>query len=275
MYTFNKPYVRTSRTFTPVYMPGETYSFYFNYDGYLTDSTVVPFCQLWLIDGDGNQVAMVADVLDKVYIAGAAAFHIWKVFVFPNVKDGEYYFQIYDTISGLEKARSNIILSNNSPDFMTCTVKFRHNDVLFNTYYQNLPDFYQMFRLPLNQISPIQPTSTRENYRESSNGRDLRTSKSFLDMKIILESYWFDDETHQAIACMLEHREVYINGFRIINLKQIETSEISFLTNLSKNTFEILLDEYSAVYPSIETWGTIIRGGNTFYKPNNFIDANP
>ncbi len=258
MYRLNRPYVRDNkRNFTPVYLPGETYSFYFNPDNGLTDTNYASF-HLYLLNSVGTQVVDLG-LISTVFL-NPVTYHIYKTFVFPAVKDGQYFFQVYDAATSNEKYRSNVILVHFDCVDRTCILKFRHNDNIYNTYYNLLPAyFYQIFRLPLSQTD-LQFMSDRTQYREASNGRNLRNTKSFRDQKITIEAYWFDDESHQALSAALEQSDVHIDGYKIINIKQITVERQTPFSNLTKSNFEILLDEYN-VDPLDPDSYEIIYGG--------------
>lgn len=259
MYNFNRPYVRDeNRKFTPVYLPGETYSFYFNPDD-LIDDAVPGEMNLFILDANGSQVFDLG-VTNRVFI-NPVCYHVWKTFVFPPLPDGQYFFQLYDNFTANEKARSEVVLVVFNCVDRTCVLKFRHNDNLYNVFYNLLPDdFYQIFRLPLSQVE-LQYQSERTQYRQSSNGRNIRTSKSFRDQKLTIEAYWFDDESHQALSAALEHNEVFIDGYKVMNVKQITVDRQTPFSNLTKSNFEILLDEYNRQSLDIDGWGEFIAYG--------------
>lgn len=281
MYWINKPYVRpgASNLATPVYVPNETYSFYINSDVIISDESflngVFGSNHLFLINGAGAQIADLGGltIVSLVPFPYTLPLDIYTSFVLPVIPEGLYFFQIYNEALEREVLRSNPVLVSFNPFDTTSKIKFRHNDQLYGFRYDLLPDFYQELRLPVNQVKPVSFESTRNEYRESSNGRNLRRSKSFRDMKIELEFYFGTDEDQQALSAILEHDEVYIDGFRIINTKQIETAEKHFASTLSKSTFEILLDEYAETFDATSpTFGNgILFGGNSLYLPQNII----
>lgn len=282
MYWINKPYVRPSASnlFTPAFVPNETYAFYINSDIIISDNSVNTAieaylqAQLWLLDSAGAQVYKFG-LVDSVAITENPFLPVdlYQTVVFPVVPDGVYYFQIWNPLPAKEIFRSNLIIVNHDPFATTSKIRFRHSDQLYGVRYDLLPDFYQEFRLPVNQVKPVSFESTRTEYRESSNGRNLRRSKSFRDMKLELEFYFGTDEDQQALSAILEHDEVYIDGFRIINTKQIETAEKHFTSTLSKSTFEILLDEYVEEYgPTSNIYGNgILFGGNSLHMSDNLV----
>ena len=247
MRNFNRPYVRDEgRNFTPIYLQGETYSVYFNPDDLLCDENGSSF-QLYIINTAGAHVALIPG-LTILPIVGVYSipYHLYCTFVFPPIPNGQYYFQIWDPTTNSEKGRSNLILADCNCVDLTCLVKFRHDDNLYNVYYNLLPtSFYQIFRLPLSQVG-LDFLSERQEYRQSSNGRNLRIGKSFRDTKLTLEAYWFDDEAHEALTAMLEHSEIWINGWRVLNTKTAAIERQTPYSNQTKSNFEVLLDEYDS-----------------------------
>ena len=239
---FNRPYVFNNSYFTPVYVSGENYSFYLNMFGMINE---LDRFALWVIKTDGTQVFEISSDINKLYIRGSVGYDLYlDSFLFPFIPDGEHYFQIWDIATSTEKARSNIILVSSSENVMytTTPVRFRHNDQLFGVRYDLLPNFWQKFRLPVNQIKSIDVRSTREQYRQSSGNRQLRNSKSFRDIFITLEFYWADDEDFEALSAILEHSDIWISGNRIIDMTQVKVEKPLEASKLSKGTFEIIVD---------------------------------
>lgn len=284
MNNFNQPYLKNKgRFFTPVYLPGEDYSFYVNFDNAVSEVPTGIFWEFWLIKPDGTQVFKIAPSVYFLFLdSGFVTYDIFVPnFVFPRVPDGEYYFQIYNPDTASEILRSNLILCSSSCLLNTTPVKFKHDDRIYGIRYDLLETrtgftqpFYQKFRLPFNQIGAIDVSSDRESYRESSNGRDLRNSKSFRDIKITLEFYFADDEDFEAVSAILEHNEIYISGNRIINMSQIKVEKPSHVSALSKGTFTVIVDEYNKDYDSLDGYGDfILWGGDGNKELNTFVSG--
>lgn len=286
MNKFNQPYLKNQgRYFTPVYLPGEEYSFYCNFDSLLSDAEPNPrFWELWVIDTLGNQIVKIGPIFRCITtgsITGFVLFHPY--FLFPRIKQGEYYFQVWDSMTAEEMCRSNIILCNSDCLDTTTPVKFSHNDQLFGVRYDLLQDlspygfegkFYQRFRVPINQINSIEVSSDRDQYRESANGRDLRNSKSFRDIKNTLEFYWADDEDFEAVSAMLEHDEIYISGNKIMDISQIKVEKPTHVSALSKGTFTVIVNDYGIDYDSLEHWADfILWGGDGNVEINTFVQG--
>lgn len=280
MQKFNRPYVRNwNRKFTPLYVAGENYSFYINPDKPIDYLESGIFIELWLIKTDNTPVIKVGNMyrlFPDEALSSYVSYHLFiPDFVFPHVPDGEYYFQVIDPAVPKELCRSNIILANSTQDCIlnTTLVKYRHNDALYNIRYDLLTDlsvrglpaepYYNKFRLPINQIGAPEVRSERTQYRQASNGRELRNSKSFRDIVIKLEFYWADDRDFEALSAMLEHNEIYISGNRVIDMTQVKIEKPTDASKLSKGTFEVIVDTYGLDYRSLEGYGDFILFGGT------------
>lgn len=273
LYGFNTPYVRDhTREFYPIYTPGENYSFYFNSDLLIDDTSSFNF-HVFILSSNDNFIADLGPV--SVLNLNPSIYHLYlQIFVFPQAFDQYAYFQIWDVSANVEKVRSNIIQISNSLYEETTYVKYRHQDQLFNVRYDLLPDFYQLFRLPINQVGKPEARSEREQYRQSSDGRELRNSKSFRDLVLTLEMYWVSDEDLMALSALNEHSEVYIGGNRLILLSQIKVEKPPQYSNLSKSTFEAIVEDYDLDKSLLQNWGDFIfDGGNIFSNTNTFVQA--
>lgn len=94
----------------------------------------------------------------------------------------------------------------------SCICRFRHDRYFYGVNYQNLDDFYQQFRLHLNEID-MQYESDKEVYSEISTGKQ-RTYNNFKKKIRTLEAYYFDAQAHDACEIMFDSEEIYINGRR-------------------------------------------------------------
>ncbi len=275
MKQFNRPYVRNQdEVFTPLYVQGENYSFYYNSEFPVSEVTGSSF-SLNLYKTDSTFVVELAE-LSRVFIAGDVGYNFYlDNFVFPNsVNDGYYVFRITNDSLGTCIFETNVIRVCSTCLQESSYIKFRHNDQLFGVRYDLLPDFYQKFRLPINQIDPIDIKSVREQYRESSNGRELRNSKSFRDIVIKLEMYWSNNEDYEALSAMLEHTEIYIQGNKIgCEMEQVKVESVNSASNQSKGTFTVIVDDYN-LEDTLENYGEfILWGGNNSNVLNTFVQG--
>jgi hypothetical protein len=271
-FKFNQPYViNWNRKFTPIYLPGEAYSFYINFTDIVDDSSKL-FFMLRIIKTDGTFVSDIS--LMSALVLSGVSYHLYiDSFTFPFIPDGEYQFMIYDTINDNEAIRSQIILVSSNCLNQTTPVSYRHNDVLYGIRYDLLPNFYNKFRLPINQIKTIDVSSDRTSYRQSSGViRELRNSKTFRDIKITLEMFWASDEDFEGISAMLEHSDIYISGNKVIDMTQIKVEKPSEKTKMSKGTFEVIVDTENR--DILDSYGEfILWGGNCFNYLTEYIEA--
>jgi hypothetical protein len=272
---FNRVYVTNKdRRFSPFYLQGENYSFYCNFDEPINDPNFASF-ELWVIDVNGNQIAKIDSALQFIPTSIYTYIIYTTSFVFPQIKDSYYYFQIWDSSTSSEKCRSNSILVDSQCLEYTTPVKFRNNDQIYGFRYDLIPDFYQMFRLPISQIDAIDVKSERVQYRQSSNGRNLRNSKSFRDILIILEMYWANEDDFFALSAMLEHNEIYISGNLVMDMEQVKVELPHFKSEQSKGTFKVIVQDYDLDRNLIENYGDfILWGGNTWNNLSTFVKGN-
>ena len=272
IFNFNRPYVRNpNRFFTPIYMPYERYSLYINFAD--TPPSSLDSFNLVIVTANSpwSLVATIAGGLSKLYVAGTTGYHLYNPnFVFPKIPDGQYYFSAVNATTGNEAYRSNLIIVDIQSLMTTSYVEVRHNDQLFGVRYDLLPNFWQKFRLPINQIKSPDISSIREQYRQSSGQRELRNSKSFRDIKQTLEMYWANDEDFQAMSAILEHSEVRINGTSLICLDQVKVEQPSDFSNQYKGTFTVIAKEDNN-FGKYYVADFIASGGTNNYITSNFI----
>jgi hypothetical protein len=270
IFNINRPYVRDSWSYyAPMYVPGENYSFYINFDSPVSDTRYSNF-QLWVINANtGTQLFRIGG-LRTLFVAGTYGYHLYiPNFVFPlGVPDGQCYFQIYCTGVG-EMCRSNIIEVNSRCHDFTSIIEFAHNDQIYNYRFDLLqnPKFKFRMRLPINIINAPEISSVRDSYRQASGQRELRISKSFRDIKQTLEMYFASNEDFEAISAILEMSDVSINGMSLILLEQAKIEEIDIHSNLYKGTFVVIVKdkEIRTDKGNLDLIDTAFFGGNGNY----------
>ena len=275
---FNKPYIKNEgRVFTPVYVPNETYSFFINTDELLSDPNYRAF-RLDLLDEQGNLVYVQVGGNFGLQVffpyLGYEIYQIFANFIFPIVPDGRYYFGIWDRAEHVYKVTSNTILVAHDCFEVTCLVRYQNlKGSLFNFDYNNNPDFFNVFRLPLNQIDK-QFKSDRETYRNVTGNRELRTATSFLDTNVKFESYWLDDNANEALAAMLEHDTIFIDFVRITNNTPLQLETI-LNSVFCKGSFDAFIGQYPVDPNTIEGYGDYIYfAGSPLNISDNIINAN-
>lgn len=272
-FVLNRPYVRDKwKTFSPIYLPGENYSLYINfYD--VPPSINHSFKLLILNANDQSRVGTIGEI-SKLFVAGATGFHLYiQNFVFPAIPDGQYYLSLYDTDISNEVSRSNLIIVDSQCYDITSFLEYRHNGALFNIRYDLLPNFWMKYRIPLNQINAPDISSTRDTNRESSGQRELAVSKSFTDIKQTIELSWCNQLDIEAMAAALDHKEVKLDGLRLVLSEQLKAELPSFASSQMKATFPIIIkdDEPALLY----SWEGILSGGcGIGYICENFFVGN-
>jgi hypothetical protein len=206
--------------YTPIAFPTEQISFYINKPTGFgpTDFSGTPLSglRLDLVNASTNVAAATGiGTLQQVFLNSPTntIYHLYASFVVPSVPVGLYYLRVFRTSAGVPVLISNYILVRSDKanlDRETVLVRFRHDRQFYNVRYQNLPGFYQQFRLHLNVLER-QVDSDKEVYKEVTTGR-VRTSENYLSRYYRIESYYFDDDAHEAAAVMFEHDYLEING---------------------------------------------------------------
>lgn len=223
-------------SFEPIYVPNEIYSFYINFDEPISDPSFNNF-SLNLMDGD-DIVSPNLGVLKKD-IVFSITYNIWCEFIFPFVKNGCYRFAIIDDVTGIIKVKSNCI--HVEKDFFqvnTALLHYKHKRNIFGFNYENIPDFYNRFRLPLNKIE-YQFDVDKSQYRNVSD-KKLRNLYSYRDKFVKIESYYFDEPAHDAMSAVYEQSDIIIDGTRYLpkDAYVIETNQTMTQNKGTVNAYE-------------------------------------
>jgi hypothetical protein len=212
----------------PVYVPGEQYSFYINFNRAISDSGFNNF-RLHLISCLDDSIIENFANLHKDEI-NEAQYNIYSEFIFPIAEVGEYKFGIWDNYQNKYKAVSNsFTVHNNTED--TTVLKYRSPYDFENFGYSRLPEYFNVFRLPLILVD-IQYESEKQQYRNVTDRR-FRNYRSYRDKMIKVESYYFDDNSHEAISCAYEHEVLILNnqlyvpksGYEIEDIRERDTKK--------------------------------------------------
>lgn len=250
----NKSYVKNAcKVLTPIYVPGEKYSFYLNLDKPTTDPNFDNF-KLCIYDLHNNRILTDIGLLQRDIITGIL-YNIFSVFEMPALADGEYCFVIWDSVNDVVKCNTNkFLLSNTGYADNTSLVVYRNTRNLKNIDYENLIDFYQVFRLPFIKID-YQYDVERTQYRNVSNKRQLRNLLSFLDKEVKIESYFFDEDAHDATALLYQHDEIYFDGtqYEPKDAYQIITDELNNAPKGSINCYVVDSDTLFVFDPNLRS----------------------
>lgn len=223
----------------PVYVPGEEYSFYLNSDEPLTDPNFVNF-RLNLIPCDSTrEVIQNIGQLKKDGIDDLQYRIYCDSFIFPATEKGHYKFGIFDVDSQIYKAISNVFTVEET-NKNTTLVRYRSPYDFMEFGYSRLPGFYNVFRLVLSIIDE-QYESEKSQYRNVSNNK-FRNYKSYRDKVVTVESYFFDEDTHEAMSAVYEHEEIILNGLVYI-AKDAYQIEVAPDKKYKKGSINLYVDE--------------------------------
>lgn len=261
---------------TPIYVPGEDYAFYINFTKPISDPDFANF-RLRLYKGTVLIEDDLGELLQDVVQAGTGGVNLYNIycsFAFPDVKNGQYQFVIYDVVNDVEKCRSNVILCERDEyDRITSTVIFRHDENKFNYYFENLPNFFLKYRVPIVKIE-TQFESDKEVYRSASNSR-FRNINSYLDKVRTLESYYFDDDAHEAAATVYDMRYIFINNIRIVTKSgyTIQNNQLSTVTKATIEVYEYTTETFDKFFIP-NGFDLIINTGDAIFNPDLIYDGN-
>lgn len=195
----------------PVLVAGESMIFYINTDTTLAFNPAT--VKLNLTNAVSGQVFLdVSPLTQHIFDADIGAYTFYaQVVIDGTVTPGIYFFTVTDTVAG--DITSNFIqvinAAGNYLDYTTrCT--FRHDRQFYSVPYHQLEDFYQQFRLILNEID-MQPETDKEIYNEVTTGKQ-RTFNNFMKLVKRVETYYFDDEAHKAAYIMFDSSQLLLNG---------------------------------------------------------------
>lgn len=222
--------------FEPIYVPNEIYSFYINFDKPITDENFSNF-RLNIMNGDTLVSPNIGEL--KQDMISEFSYNIYCQFIFPFVPNGCYTFAITDIETGEIQCRSNCILVEKEMYAQNSVIfQYRHKRPISGFNYDNLPGFYNTFRLPLNKID-YQYDVEKKQYRNVSN-KKLRNLYDYLYKYVKVESYYFDEQAHDAMAIAYQHDDILMNGTQYMtkDAYQVESNQLQSLNKGSVNLFE-------------------------------------
>ena len=222
----------------PFYVPTEAYSFYINFENPINDPDFDDFrldIYQGAIEKDTNTGTLQKQLIDGDF------YNIYCDFFFPALPNGQYQFVIKDTNTGLEKARSNyFIVQNTNYDLISQRLEYSSELNTSNFYYETLPAYTNKFRLALSKID-YQFPSEKKQYRNITN-KQLRTITSFRDKTVKIESYYFDESGHEAMSSVIDHSRIIIGGSQYYPKSGYSVST-NPITELVKGEFEAYEDQ--------------------------------
>lgn len=123
-------------------------------------------------------------------------------------------------------------------------LKYRHSNSIFGFNYDDRPDEYNIIWLHLNMIES-QPEIELKQTREYTTG--VRRSQRIEISKVLtLESYYFDDETNDAMLALSAHDDIRLNG-KVVTVKEAFQIITDRRNSVQKGTIEFYDQSYSTV----------------------------
>lgn len=245
------------RVFTPVYLPGETYSFFLN-GQILTDPNFSSFV-FRLIKGDGSLAYANVGELKRYFIYDFSfpggvpdPYMIYSIFVFPQVPLGEYYFQIWDGLNNVELLRSNPVICETVFIKNTVFLKYRNTTDIYGYGYEKLPNFYNMVRLPISEADE-QFEVDKQQYRNATD-KVFRNVKSYLNRSAKFQCYNFDSPAQQAMSIVLEHSTIYIDNVLLTDKTGLN-AEPNPGSSFTNGTFDVYFGDIPPDTDSLEQYG--------------------
>jgi hypothetical protein len=191
-------------------------------------------------------------------------YNLYSVFYVPELANGIYRLQIYDTTDDSNVLASNFILARNDDmvEHQTALCRYRNDRYFYHTRYSSVPGFYSCVRLNLS-VMDRQNETDKEQYTEVTTGKQ-RTYNNFLRRYYKFETYYFDAAAHEAAAVMVEHDYVEINGLRFRH--KTPYKEVSDPRSMiTKGEFEMYDENFGTVNRCTITPDLCLGDGETSY----------
>ena len=246
MAAINRAYKRDiDRGFGAFFFPGQFYAFYLNFSNPVSDPDFANF-RLDLRRAEAGSVAIATDIgtltqdfIDPPYNIFYSI--IIEIANFPGVPFGWYQFAIVDTVSNETKAVSSLILVEEQSMVKNyARITWRNSINREGINYEGNPDFYNTLTVPLIQTD-FNIEQDRKTYRNVSD-RKLRAYKAFIDEVVKIESYYYDEEGHKAIAKIFDNDQIWLDLTNAV-AKDVYQIEDRALSVVSKGFVNAILDD--------------------------------
>ena len=215
---------------------GFTSSYFLNFE---TPVSGVTFTNLRLSVFDVAGVEVISDVwpLSKIDVTGGYRIYIEDLEINSLTPKNIYRLVIYDTTDNMVFYRLNWFQYRIGDDTSDLTyVSYRNSTNLFNTNYEELPNYRNKIFIDLNVISN-EPEYDLTAYPEATTGF-LRNQKSQLKDAYTIEGYFFDETAFAGMKGLSMHDDIELN-FRPYQIKEGYQEEENIRTSQKKGTFEV------------------------------------
>lgn len=234
----------------PIFLPGEACAFYINSDtGFIYEN--FQDLRLQLINMNNTIVSDGFAQLNQHFLpefADESRYNIWSDFIIPFIaSEGNHRLRIIRGSDGTVLLTSNIVNVRKDQQRLyetTTFCRFRHDRFFYNIRYHDIPAFYQKFRLGISRVDE-QNGGTDETYTRVTTGRHLLL-ESVEDKEVKFETYYFDNQAHDAAATMIRHSFLELNG-DIYSFKEQYRRQPTLMTKVSKGEFTLFDEAFAAI----------------------------
>lgn len=242
-YDLTNQYIRDTSLFSCALIKDFDHLIHINFDERIASANFANW-QIDVIDNTGTQVDTNVGTLTKCSIDGSS----FRVFVTVNISaalaNGIYQFIVFDNTDDSLEVQStcfNLISTNEITEFTY--LEFRNSTDTFNFDYETVAGYNNVF-LPMNVIDQ-QPEIEKKEYRERSTGL-LRNQKNQSAKVLTLETYFFDEYSHDAMLALSNHDDIKINGV-VVEVKEAYQVERNKMSSQNKGTIEVYDQRYSTI----------------------------
>lgn len=233
-----------NKCYCPVYVSGERAAFYINASVPFLDGDDVANLELRILNPDGTVSSNLGVILQRVSLTNG--YRLYADFIFPDVPNRQYQFQIFNTVTNVPKCTSNWIqvLDFYQAETITASVVWRNSRSNYYYDWTLYPDFYCRIRLHLS-LQSYTPEGTVEQLQSVNNGHRRNLNRT-VDKSVKLMTYYFDDGANDACIALFEADDVQINGKKYL-AKTIYNPNARPNSKVSTGEIELYEQDFSSV----------------------------
>lgn len=255
--------ISDAKSYLPQLVSGEQTGFYINSDNPFFDGDVVTDLELRLTNG-----MVIGKVVQSVVLQ--MGYRLYAVFTMPELSQGQYQYEIYNTVTLTVKCISNYfqIIDQLTANLYTCTVKWRNSRDAFFYDWSLVPDFYCQLRLNLS-LESYTPEGTVDQTKSVSTGT-RRNNNYDLDFSIKLQTYYFDDGANMACIPLFVASYIEINGRTYIN-KSLYTPNVRVNSKVNIGEIELYDQPFSRINKYGQLPHVVIKTGKYVLVNNTAV----
>lgn len=241
------PYLRQKKCYYPVFAIGEEVSFYINFNQPSTvDASQLRLC-LYKDDTiiSDNIGVINSDLVGEDSITGYELYNYYAKFICPEVTPGIYEMIIYNYVTNKTLLVSNSIeiMQPEQANEVTQQIEYSNVSKIYNFMYDS--GFTNKFRLHIFEEDRQYETEVKQ-YRPVTTGK-IRNIRTTSDRILTLETYYFDEEAHEAAAAMFIHSDIFISGIKVEPRTAYKITPRDRIRNVNKGQIEVVDVNYSMI----------------------------